>query len=77
MMICKVTGVVTAPTHVSALDGAALVLAKVPGGGTLVAVDPLGAAVGSHVLVCQGEAAQAVLGGRCPVDAAVTGIVLE
>ncbi|MCD8334196.1 MAG: ethanolamine utilization protein EutN [Clostridiales bacterium] len=77
MMICKVTGLVTAPAHIPALDGAALVLAQIPGGGTLVAVDPLGAAVGSHVLVCQGEAAQAALGGRCPVDAAVTGIVLE
>ncbi|MCD7821446.1 MAG: ethanolamine utilization protein EutN [Clostridiales bacterium] len=77
MMICKVTGLVTAPAHIPALDGAALVLVQIPGGGTLVAVDPLGAAVGSHVLVCQGEAAQAALGGRCPVDAAVTGIVLE
>lgn len=77
MILCKVTGIVTASTLLPALNGIAFVLVQKEEGGTLVAADTLGARVGNHVVICQGETAQALVGGKCPVDAAVTGIVLQ
>lgn len=77
MILCKVTGIVTAPTRLSALEDAAFVLVQLENGSSLVAADTLGASIGNHVMICQGETAQALLGKKCPVDAAVTGIVLR
>lgn len=77
MILCKVTGIVTAPTRLTCLGDMAFVLVQKEQGGTLVAADTLGAKVGNHVMICQGEAAQALAGGKCPIDAAVAGIVLQ
>lgn len=77
MILCKVIGKVTAPERLSALGDTAFVLVQKDDGSTLVAADLLGAAVGSHVMICQGQGAQTLLGCSCPIDAAVTGIVLR
>jgi microcompartment protein CcmK/EutM len=77
MILCKVTGFVTLPTRLPVLGDAGFVLVTQEGGGTFVAADTLGVSVGNHVLVCQGENAQTLLGGRCPIDAAVICVVLQ
>lgn len=75
MILGKVTGSVETDARHPALEGAALLRVKTEGGDTVVAADLLRAPVGSRVLLCQGSAAQSLLGCACPVDAAVAGVV--
>lgn len=77
MILCKVSGAVTASTMENGLEDLGFALLSREDGTTFVAADRLGAALGSQVLVCQGEAAQAVLGAKAPIDAVVIGVVLR
>jgi len=83
MRIARVVGTVVATKKNRKLDGAKLLLVQPltlddqPAGGTLMAVDRLGAGVGEKVLVViEGKAAGHALGRKAaPVDAAVVGII--
>lgn len=77
MILCKVSGAVTASSIESGLEHLGFALLSREDGSTFVAADRLGVTPGSHVLVCEGEAAQAVLGGKTPIDAVVIGEVLQ
>jgi len=83
MRIARVVGTVVATKKNRQLDGAKLLLVEPltlegePAGGTLMAVDRLGAGVGERVLVViEGKAAGHALGRKeAPVDAAIVGII--
>lgn len=75
MIFCNVTGIISAGPRLSGLEGLSFVTVCAENGVPFAAADRLGAATGQQVLVCQGPGAQAVLCGRCPLDAAVIAIV--
>lgn len=83
MRIARVVGTVVATKKSRKLEGAKLLLVEPltlegrPAGGTLLAIDRLGAGVGEKVLVVlEGKAAVHALGrAAAPVDAAVVGII--
>jgi microcompartment protein CcmK/EutM len=85
MQIARVVGTVVATQKHATFEGAKLLLVQpvapdgTPRGGTLLAVDSVGAGVHERVLiVIEGRAAGEALGRkRAPVDAAVVGIVDE
>ena len=83
MQIGRVVGNVVSTQKHRTFVGATLLLVQptspdgTPRGGTLLAVDGVGAGVGEQVLVVlEGRAAGAAIGRRgAPVDAAVVGII--
>lgn len=75
MISGKVIGSLETSARHPVLDGVFLLQVKTDEGDTVVAADLLRAPVGSRVLLCQGSAAQSLLGCACPVDAAITGII--
>ena len=83
MRIARVVGTVVATKKNRKFDGTKLLLVEPltlegePAGGTLLAVDRLGAGVGEKVLVVlEGKAAGHALGRTAaPVDAAIVGII--
>lgn len=77
MIVGTVTGAVNAPVRLSALGQVRFVQVTTEDGRKMVAADTLGAQTGNRVMLCQGDAAQAAMGGRCPVDAAVTGVLRD
>jgi len=85
MQIARVVGTVVATQKHRTFEGAKLLLVQpldlddAPRGGTLLAVDGVGAGVTEKVLiVLEGRAAGEALGKKAaPVDAAIIGIVDE
>jgi ethanolamine utilization protein EutN len=83
MLIAQVVGTVVATQKHDKLAGAKLLLVQPlaldgsPKGGTLLAIDSVGAGVGERVLVVvEGRAAGEALGRSvAPVDAAIVGII--
>lgn len=75
MRLGKVTATVVAPTKHAGLDGAKLLVVDLIDGAQLVAVDAVGAGVGSDVIVATGSHACALVRPRAPVDAVIVGIV--
>jgi len=83
MQIARVVGTVVATQKNAKFDGAKLLLVQPvnpddsPRGGTLLAIDGVGAGIGERVLVVlEGRAAGEALGKKAaPVDAAVIGII--
>src|SRR3954469_17151625 len=83
MQIARVVGTVVASQKNAKFDGAKLLLVQPvnpddsPRGGTLLAIDGVGAGIGERVLVVlEGRAAGEALGKKAaPVDAAIIGIV--
>lgn len=72
----KVTGRVWSSKHIETLPGGALLRVTVEGGGTLVAFDPLGCAMGETVLITQGSVAAAYFTKiKAPVDALIVGSI--
>ncbi len=72
----KVTGRIWSSKHIDTLPGGALLQVTLGGGGTLVAFDPLGCAVGENVLITQGSVAAAYFTKhRAPVDALIIGSI--
>jgi ethanolamine utilization protein EutN len=76
MQLAKVIGTVVATRKEDALVGFKLLVLEIEGtGGTIVAVDTLGAGNGDQVLFVTGGGARATLPPGTPVDAAIVGIV--
>ena len=84
MLIAQVVGTVVATEKHEKFEGSKLLLVQplgldnAPKGGTLLAIDSVGAGVGERVLVVlEGRAAGEALGRgpAAPVDAAIVGIV--
>lgn len=82
MLLARVIGTVVATSKDPQLDGSKLLLLKScdvdgkPTGGTLVAVDAVGAGVGEVVLYAAGSSArQTVITRDRPVDAVIMAIV--
>lgn len=83
MQIARVVGTVVATQKNRKFDGAKLLLVQplnvddTPRGGTLLAVDGVGAGISEKVLiVLEGRAAGEALGRKAaPVDAAIVGII--
>ncbi|MCQ2442871.1 MAG: hypothetical protein MJ077_07135 [Oscillospiraceae bacterium] len=74
MIVCTVNTRMEIHHRLNDLDGLCLVQVQREDGSILAAADLLGAKPGDHVAVCQGEAAQCVLGRRCPIDAAIIAV---
>jgi len=85
MIIARVIGTVVATRKHENLVGSKIQViqpldprTEKPMGGTLVAVDAVGAGVGEMVFVVQGSGARQALGDDgCPVDATIIGIIDE
>ncbi|NOY87476.1 MAG: EutN/CcmL family microcompartment protein [Deltaproteobacteria bacterium] len=85
MIIARVIGTVVATRKHENLVGSKIQViqpldprTEEPQGGTLVAIDAVGAGVGERVFVVQGSGArQAVGDDGCPVDATIIGIIDE
>ena len=85
MIIARVIGTVVATRKHENLVGSKIQVIQPldprtegPQGGTLVAIDAVGAGVGERVFVVQGSGArQAVGDDGCPVDATIIGIIDE
>jgi microcompartment protein CcmK/EutM len=82
MVLGKVIGTLVASRKEPTLDGVKLLLVRAcdvdgnPTGGTLVAVDAVGAGVGEVVLYCSGSSArQTTVTKDRPVDATIMAIV--
>jgi microcompartment protein CcmK/EutM len=82
MVLGKVIGTLVASKKEPTLDGCKLLLVRAcdvdgnPTGGTLVAVDAVGAGVGEVVLYCSGSSArQTQVTQNRPVDATIMAIV--
>jgi ethanolamine utilization protein EutN len=76
MLIAKVLGNIWATKKDERLEGYKLLVVKIKGGETIVAVDTIGAGVGEDVLVVQGSMTRNILNKEnSPVDAAVVGII--
>lgn len=83
MLIAQVVGTVVATQKHDKLESAKLLLVQplgldnAPKGGTLLAIDSVGAGMGERVLVVvEGRAAGEALGRAvAPVDAAIVGII--
>lgn len=85
MIIARVIGTVVATRKHENLVGSKIQIVQPldprteePQGGTLVAVDVVGAGVGERVFVVQGSGARLAVGDdKCPVDATIIGIIDE
>jgi ethanolamine utilization protein EutN len=83
LQICRVVGNVVSTQKNRKLEGAKLMLVQplglddAPRGGTLIAIDSVGAGVGEKVLVViEGKAAGQALGKKAAaVDAAIVGVI--
>lgn len=75
MILCQVCSRLEPSKVAEGLEKAGFVVLKADDETRFVAVDRLGAKPESHVLVCRGQAAHAVMGGKAPVDAATVAIV--
>jgi ethanolamine utilization protein EutN len=75
MILAKVYGKVISTKKVQSLTGSPLLMVKPVEGGTLVAVDVIGAGEGDWVLVSEGEPARFGMAKDTPVDALIVGIV--
>lgn len=75
MILCKVCSRLEAETVIPGLKDVDFAVLKADDDTRFVAADPLNAPPESHVLVCRGEAAHAMLGAKAPVDAAVIAII--
>ncbi len=74
----KVTGRVWSSKHIETMPGGALLQVTIEGGGTLIAFDPLGCAIGETVLITQGSVAAAFFTKiKAPVDALIIGSIDE
>lgn len=76
MLLGTVIGRVWSERQHAGLDGQRMVLVRDCMSPTvLVSIDPLGASVGSRVLVATDQAAQVALGDEVPSDAVVVALV--
>ena len=75
MKLGKVTASVVAPTKHAGLDGAKLLVVELLDTTQLIAIDAVGAGVGSEVIVATGSHACALVRPQAPVDAVIVGIV--
>jgi ethanolamine utilization protein EutN len=76
MYIAKVLGNVWATKKDEGLSGYKLLVVKIKGGETIVAIDTIGAGIGEDVLIVQGSMTRNVLNEKAsPIDAAVVGII--
>lgn len=74
----RVTGRVWSSKHIETLPGGALLEVATDGGGSLIALDPLGCNEGEAVLVTQGSVAAAFFPNiRAPIDALIIGSIDE
>jgi ethanolamine utilization protein EutN len=76
MIKAKVTGQVWSSRRLSSVPTGALLEVETESGARLVALDPLGCAVGELVLITQGSVAAAWFrDGRAPIDALIIGSI--
>lgn len=74
----RVTGRVWSTKHIETLPNGALLEVTLEGGGSLIALDPLGCAEGEAVLITQGSVAAAYFTKiKAPVDALIVGSIDE
>ncbi len=74
----RVTGRIWSSKHIETLPGGALLEVALEGGGSLIALDPLGCAEGESVLVTQGSVAAGYFTGiKAPIDALIIGSIDE
>ena len=78
MITGRVSGRIWSSRHIDTLPTGALLEVALDGGGTLVALDPLGCAEGERVLLTQGSVAAAYFTkDKAPVDALIVGSIDE
>lgn len=75
MILGNVTECLECHGRLNELDGLHFVEIQQADGTLFAAADTMGAKPGQRVMVCQGEAAQCLLGRRCPLDAAVVAVL--
>lgn len=75
MILCKVCSRLEVQALAPGLKDVGFAVLKADDDTRFVAADRLNAPPESHVLVCRGEAAHALLGAKAPVDAAVVAII--
>jgi ethanolamine utilization protein EutN len=74
----RVTGRVWSSRHIETMPTGALLEVTLDGGGSLVALDPLGCAEGEAVLITQGSVAAGYFTKiRAPIDALIIGSIDE
>ncbi len=74
----RVTGRVWSSKHIETMPTGALLEVTLDGGGSLVALDPLGCAEGEAVLITQGSVAAGFFTKtRAPIDALIIGSIDE
>jgi len=78
MIVAKVVGSIVSTRKCESLVGKKLMVVEEADGGSLVAIDHVGAGIGEVVLVAKGSAARVGIGMEgAPIDAAIVGIVDE
>jgi len=74
----RVTGRIWSSKHIETLPNGALLEVSLDGGGSLIALDPLGCAEGEAVLLTQGSVAAAYFTKvKAPIDALIIGSIDE
>ena len=74
----RVTGRVWSTKRIETMPGGALLEVSLEGGGSVIALDPLGCAVGEAVLITQGSVAAAYFTKiKAPIDALIIGSIDE
>ena len=74
----RVSGRIWSTKHIETLPNGALLEVTLDGGGSLIALDPLGCAEGEAVLITQGSVAAAYFTKiKAPVDALIIGSIDE
>jgi ethanolamine utilization protein EutN len=74
----RVTGRVWSTKRIETMPGGALLEVSLEGGGSVIALDPLGCAEGEAVLITQGSVAAAYFTKiKAPIDALIIGSIDE
>ena len=74
----RVTGRIWSSKHIETLPTGALLEVTLDGGGSVIALDPLGCAEGEAVLLTQGSVAAAYFTKhKAPIDALIIGSIDE
>ena len=75
MMLGVVIASVVSPTKHSGLEGSKLLYVKLSDGAKVLALDAVGAGVGSRVIVASGSHAVSIVRPQAPVDLVIVGIL--
>lgn len=75
MLIGRVLKTIVAPTKHDGLVGTKLLLVDIEDGGQVLAVDCVGAGIGSRVIVAQGSHPARIAAPQAPADAVIVGLI--